>query len=36
MNEFLNLQGFGPMLAQGAWMTLKLALLALALSLSWA
>lgn len=25
MNEFLNLHGYGPMLAQGAWMTLKLA-----------
>ena len=34
MNELLNLQGYGPMLAQGAWMTLKLALLALALSLA--
>ncbi|MBM9484953.1 ABC transporter permease [Pseudomonas sp. R11F] len=34
MNEFLNLQGYGPMLAQGAWMTLKLAFLALALSLT--
>lgn len=33
MNEFLNLQGYGPMLAQGAWMTVKLAFLALALSL---
>ena len=33
MNEFLNLQGYGPMLAQGAWMTLKLSFLALALSL---
>ena len=34
MNEFLNLQGFGPLLAQGAWMTVKLAFLALVLSLS--
>ncbi|KTB58565.1 ABC transporter permease [Pseudomonas allii] len=34
MNEFLNLQGYGPMLAQGAWMTLKLSFLALALSLA--
>ena len=34
MNEFLNLQGYGPMLAQGAWMTVKLAFLALALSLA--
>ena len=22
MNDLLNLQGYGPMLAQGAWMTL--------------
>ena len=34
MNDLLNLQGYGPMLAQGAWMTLKLAFLALALSLT--
>ena len=34
MNELLNLQGYGPMLAQGAWMTLKLSFLALALSLA--
>ncbi|MGX9080258.1 ABC transporter permease subunit, partial [Klebsiella pneumoniae] len=34
MNELLNLQGFGPLLAQGAWMTIKLAFLALVLSLS--
>ena len=34
MNELLNLQGFGPLLAQGAWMTVKLAFLALLLSLS--
>ena len=42
MNDFLHsiglqalsLQGFGPLLAQGTWMTLKLALLSLALSLS--
>ena len=36
MNDFLShgLQGFGPLLAQGTWMTLKLALLSLALSLA--
>ncbi|PWB35687.1 amino acid ABC transporter permease [Pseudomonas sp. SDI] len=42
MNDFLHsiglqalsLQGFGPLLAQGAWMTLKLALLSLLLSLA--
>ena len=36
VNDFLHsvsLQGFGPLLAQGTWMTLKLALLSLALSL---
>ena len=41
MNDFLtssglqalSLQGFGPLLAQGTWMTIKLALLSLALSL---
>jgi histidine transport system permease protein len=35
MNDFLShgLQGFGPLLAQGTWMTLKLALLSLAVSL---
>jgi len=35
MNDFFSngLQGFGPMLVQGTWMTVKLALLALALSL---
>ena len=41
MNDFLHsvglqalsLQGFGPLLAQGTWMTLKLALLSLGLSL---
>lgn len=42
MNDFLHshgwqalsLQGFGPLLLQGTWMTLKLALLSLALSLA--
>ncbi|MDR2307467.1 MAG: ABC transporter permease [Paucimonas sp.] len=36
MHDLLNsgLQGFGPLLAQGTWMTLKLALLSLALSLA--
>lgn len=35
MNDLLTsgLQGFGPLLAEGTWMTVKLALLALALSL---
>lgn len=35
MHDFLSsgLQGFGPLLAQGTWMTIKLALLSLALSL---
>ncbi|MCG8293841.1 ABC transporter permease [Pseudomonas entomophila] len=35
MHDFLSsgLQGFGPLLAQGTWMTVKLALLSLALSL---
>jgi len=31
--QALSLQGFGPLLAQGAWMTVKLALLSLCLSL---
>ena len=30
----LSLQGFGPLLLQGTWMTVKLALLSLALSLA--
>lgn len=42
VNDFLNwtglhafsLQGFGPMLAQGTWMTIKLALISLLLSLT--
>ena len=36
MHDFLTsgLQGFGPLLAQGTWMTVKLALLSLALSLA--
>ncbi|MGC7837122.1 ABC transporter permease [Pseudomonas wayambapalatensis] len=33
MNDLLSLQGFGPLLAQGTWMTLKLAFLSLLLSL---
>jgi histidine transport system permease protein len=32
--QALSLQGFGPLLAQGTWMTLKLALLSLLLSLA--